>query len=74
MPPVIDFAQCAGCGQCENSCPLDVIYFDAHRKEPEIRYPEECWHCGSCRLDCPEEAITIRFPMHILVSAGVAPY
>jgi len=74
MPPVIEKELCTGCGICEDSCPLDVIYMNEEGSRPIIKYPEECWHCGSCRQDCPEEAITIRFPLRIMVSAGIIPY
>ena len=74
MPPVIDYEVCAGCGVCEDSCPLDIIYFDKQDGRPEVRYKDECWHCGSCRQECPEEAIKIRFPLRILIPAGVIPY
>jgi NAD-dependent dihydropyrimidine dehydrogenase PreA subunit len=73
MPPVIDTENCAGCGTCEDSCPLDVIYLNEDGKA-WVRYPEECWHCGSCRLECPQSCIAIRFPPRILLSAGVVPY
>lgn len=74
MPPVVERELCQGCGTCEDSCPLDVIYMNKEEGLPFIRYPEECWHCGSCRQDCPEGAITIRFPLRIMVSAGIVPY
>ena len=74
MPPVIERELCTGCGICEDSCPLDVIYMNEEESIPFIKYPEECWHCGSCRQDCPEEAITIRFPLRIMVSAVIIPY
>lgn len=74
MPPVIEKDFCTGCGICEDSCPLDVIYMNEEESRPFIKYPEECWHCGSCRQDCPEGAITIRFPLRIMVSAGIIPY
>ena len=74
MPPVIEKELCTGCGTCEDSCPLDVIYMNGEESRPFIKYPEECWHCGSCRQDCPEGAITIRFPLRIMVSAGIIPY
>jgi adenylylsulfate reductase subunit B len=74
MPPVIEKELCTGCGTCENSCPLDVIYMNEKEGRPFIKYPEECWHCGSCRQDCPEGAITISFPLRIMVSAGIIPY
>ena len=74
MPPVIDKEICTGCGTCENACPLDVIYMDAEENKPLIKYPDECWHCGSCKQDCPEKAIEIRFPLRMMVPAGVVPY
>ncbi len=74
MPPVIEKELCQGCGTCEDSCPLDVIYMNEEENQPFIKYPEECWHCGSCRQDCPEGAITILFPLRIMVSAGIVPY
>jgi len=74
MPPVIDQEFCTGCGTCEDSCPLDVLYMDPEKNRPYVKYPEECWHCGSCRQDCPEGAIEIRFPLRMMVNAGVVPY
>jgi len=74
MPPVIDAHLCTGCGTCEDACPLDVIYMETETNRPSIRYPDECWHCGSCRQECPEEAISIRFPLRVLIPAGIVPY
>ena len=74
MPPVIDKNLCTGCGTCEDACPLDVIYMDLKEGRSHIKYPDECWHCGSCRQDCPETAIVIRFPLRMMVPAGVVPY
>jgi adenylylsulfate reductase, subunit B len=74
MPPVINKELCTGCGHCEGSCPLDVIYMDESENKSFVKYPDECWHCGSCRQDCPEGAIEIRFPLRMMVSAGVIPY
>ena len=74
MPPIIDKNLCVGCGTCEDSCPLDVIYMDGEEGQPLVKYPEECWHCGSCRQDCPEGAIEIIFPLGMMVSAGLPPY
>ena len=74
MTAVIDKELCTGCGTCEDSCPLDVIYMNQVVDKAFIKYPEECWHCGSCRQECPEGAIDIIFPPRILVSAGVVPY
>ena len=74
MPPVINKELCTGCGTCEDSCPLDVIYMDPEEYKSFVKYPEECWHCGSCRQDCPERAIEIVFPLRMMVGAGVIPY
>lgn len=73
MPPVIDHKICTGCGTCEDSCPLDVLYMMDSSDEPVVKYPEECWHCGSCRQECPEGAISIVFPLQVMVSAGAVP-
>ncbi len=74
MPAVIDQELCISCGKCDKSCPLDVIHFNLETEITEVIYPEECWHCGSCRQVCPEKAISIRFPLRILVCAGTSPY
>jgi adenylylsulfate reductase subunit B len=74
MPPVFDAGLCTGCGTCEDTCPLDVIYMDEQNGLSFAKYPEECWHCGSCRQECPVEAIQIRFPLRVMVAAGVVPY
>jgi adenylylsulfate reductase subunit B len=74
MPPVFDASLCTGCGTCEDTCPLDVIYMDEQNGLSFAKYPEECWHCGSCRQECPVEAIQIRFPLRVMVAAGVVPY
>ena len=74
MPPVFNFELCTGCGMCEDTCPLDVIYADAPNGRCYAKYPEECWHCGSCRQECPAGAIQIRFPLRMMVAAGVVPY
>ena len=74
MPPVFDASLCTGCGTCEDTCPLDVIYMDEQNGLSFAKYPEECWHCGSCRQECPVEAVQIRFPLRVMVAAGVVPY
>jgi NAD-dependent dihydropyrimidine dehydrogenase PreA subunit len=74
MPPVINKELCTGCGACEDSCPLDVIYMDHEENKSYVRYPDECWHCGSCRQECPESAVEIKFPLRMMVSAGMIPY
>jgi NAD-dependent dihydropyrimidine dehydrogenase PreA subunit len=55
----IDEELCIGCGDCVNSCPMDVIRMDEAREKAVIRYGEECMNCEQCALDCPAEAITV---------------
>lgn len=74
MPAVIINDECTGCGDCEYSCPLDVIYMHPEEEIAYIKYPEECWHCGSCRQDCSVGAIEIHFPLRSIVTAGTIPY
>jgi NAD-dependent dihydropyrimidine dehydrogenase PreA subunit len=74
MPPIIDRDECTACGECEDRCPLDVIYMDENEQRPLVKYPYECWHCGSCRQDCPVGAIRIEFPVQVMIPAGVLPY
>ncbi len=58
----IDEEVCIGCGDCVDSCPMDVIRMDESRGKAQIRYVEECMNCEQCALDCPVGAI------------GVSPY
>jgi NAD-dependent dihydropyrimidine dehydrogenase PreA subunit len=55
----IDEGSCIGCGDCVNSCPMDVIRMDRESDKAVIRYGEECMSCEQCVLDCPVDAITV---------------
>ena len=55
----IDRDVCIGCGDCVNSCPMDVIRMDDEGDKAVIRYGEDCQNCEQCVLDCPVEAITV---------------
>jgi NAD-dependent dihydropyrimidine dehydrogenase PreA subunit len=74
VPPVIDIGKCTGCGLCEDSCPIDVLYLDPDKKVAYVRYPDECWHCGSCRQECPAGCLEIKFPLRILFCSGAVPF
>ncbi|MBL7176378.1 MAG: ferredoxin family protein [Desulfobacteraceae bacterium] len=50
---------CDGCGKCDLSCPMDVIYMNAETGKAEIRYQEDCMTCYNCELECPTEAIYV---------------
>ncbi len=55
----IDQELCIGCGDCVNSCPMDVIRMDEETGKAVIRYGEDCMICDQCALDCPVDAITV---------------
>jgi NAD-dependent dihydropyrimidine dehydrogenase PreA subunit len=55
----IDAELCIGCGDCLNSCPMDVIRMDDEAGKAVIRYGDDCMNCNQCVLDCPVDAITV---------------
>ena len=55
----IDEEACIGCGDCVDSCPMDVIRMDDESGKAVIRYGEDCMICNQCALDCPVDAITV---------------
>ncbi len=55
----IDEDLCIECGECVNSCAVDVIRMDEESGKAVIRYPEDCMICDFCALDCPVDAITV---------------
>ena len=57
----IDFdpEKCVGCQICYKSCFVDVIRWDAEKKQPVFKYVEDCEHCFLCMALCKKEAITV---------------
>ena len=55
----IDPDLCIGCGDCDVSCPMDVLYLDPDSLEVEIRYPQDCMTCYSCEVECPVDAVFV---------------
>ncbi|MBW1861007.1 MAG: 4Fe-4S binding protein [Deltaproteobacteria bacterium] len=51
----INYDTCIGCGECELSCPMDVIRMDTEGEKPVIKFPEDCQTCKLCEFFCPEE-------------------
>ncbi|AGA68995.1 hypothetical protein Desdi_1501 [Desulfitobacterium dichloroeliminans LMG P-21439] len=67
MPPVIDKNKCILCEECAQICTMDVFGPTVPDEVPEVRYPDECWHCNACALDCPVDAITLRYPLPLML-------
>lgn len=57
--PIHQISGCIGCKTCIETCPTDVIQFNAQKNVAVIQYPEDCQICHLCRLYCPVGAITI---------------
>lgn len=67
MPPVIDKTKCISCTTCAQICPLDVYGPVVKRQIPEVLYPNECWHCRACEFDCPVGAISMHYPLPMML-------
>ena len=55
----IDHELCIGCGECIDSCPMDVIRMDEEAGKAIIKYLRDCQSCFACELDCPSGAIYV---------------
>jgi NADH:ubiquinone oxidoreductase subunit F (NADH-binding)/Pyruvate/2-oxoacid:ferredoxin oxidoreductase delta subunit/(2Fe-2S) ferredoxin len=54
----IDEAECVGCGQCLDACPVDAI--DGETGEVHRIDPDRCTGCGQCAGACPIDVIGVR--------------
>lgn len=50
---------CIGCKLCYKACFVDVIRWDEEKKQPVIRYPEDCAHCFWCEAICKKGCIEV---------------
>ena len=73
MPPRIDKSKCIACNTCAQICCMNVFGPVVSGQIPTVRYPEECWHCRACVMDCPTQAITLRYPLPMMMLARVSP-
>ena len=71
--PRIDYRFCNGCGECYESCPMDVFGWDEEQKMPTVAHPGECRVCCVCEIVCPEVAIDVRLPLHVRIDFGIYP-
>jgi ferredoxin len=63
--PVIDTAQCSGCGKCVEVCPVEAMGLvsanDPHHPRKRKARPDEklCLGCGVCARNCPPNCISL---------------
>ncbi|MCI8830913.1 MAG: ferredoxin family protein [Lachnospiraceae bacterium] len=67
MPPIIEKSKCTGCTICAQICPLDVFGPVIKGQKPGVLYPGECWHCRACEFDCPAGAISMHYPLPMML-------
>lgn len=67
--PLVDPAQCDGCGLCVRACPSGVLVVRAARVI--VARPEACAYAGLCERICPRGAI--RLPFEIVSSDQKMP-
>lgn len=53
----IDYEVCSDCGECYDTCPLDV--YDRVGSKYYIAHREDCMTCFLCEIDCPQDCIYI---------------
>ncbi len=54
----VDEAKCDGCGECVDTCPVDVLALVDGKSVAEDS--SDCLGCESCVAVCPNEAITVQ--------------
>ncbi len=62
--PVVDYAQCLGCGKCAGVCPVEALSLSADEKTGDnstiaVLDEERCLGCGLCVRACPANALRL---------------
>jgi len=55
----VDKEKCEGCGECWETCPVDMFSEDEDGKSSVTGDMEDCLGCESCIAVCPSDAITV---------------
>ncbi len=55
----LDAANCAGCGRCAKSCPVEALVAPAGAKSPPGLREEICLGCGVCVRGCPKGCLKL---------------
>lgn len=65
--PILNAANCVGCGACVAVCPTGCL--EAAGPTPWLPRPGDCVACAACAVVCPEAAVHVG-PGPVRGSAG----
>ena len=54
-----DLSICIGCGNCVDTCPMDVFRMSDDGTKSIIAYPYNCQVCNLCAAYCPTGSIMV---------------
>jgi len=61
--PILDDANCIGCGDCVAVCPTQCL--EMRRQVPWLARPADCVSCAACVIVCPTEALSMSFKFQV---------
>jgi formate hydrogenlyase subunit 6/NADH:ubiquinone oxidoreductase subunit I len=63
--PLLDLANCVGCGDCVAVCPADCL--EMAGRTPWMPRPRDCVYCDLCVQVCPTDALSMADPARPIV-------